>query len=198
MTIQKKVLSQFLGDKPYCPLLAQRLAHQLSIVADGASPLSKFHDDDDKPSTPCARTRLLSSRQRLEGPRSASSGRRYSSSLVDYRTIRPLREDIRQLHSAASSPTGTCRCCCPAPRPPGCLTAPAGEPNRNAARRHRPVQRIARGDIGWALISVLTQNYLSIAGAPNTTFDPSFSAVGRVDPPNPNVTSTVDLSSTPG
>ena len=28
----------------------------------------------------------------------------------------------------------------------------------------RPVQRLARGDVGWAMVSLLTLNYLSIAG----------------------------------
>jgi type VI secretion system protein ImpG len=108
--------------------------------------------------------RLLSSRQRLEGPRSAYIGQEMFVSLVDPNNA-PYREDIRQLSLSALVTNRDLPVLLPGASTTWVLDG-AGPVNRIETLRgpSRPVQRIARGDVGWALISVLTQNYLSIAG----------------------------------
>ena len=108
--------------------------------------------------------RLLSSRQRLEGPRSAYIGQEMFVSLVDPNNA-PYREDIRQLSLSALVTNRDLPVLLPGASTTWALDG-AGPVNRIETLRgpSRPVQRIARGDVGWALISVLTQNYLSIAG----------------------------------
>jgi type VI secretion system protein ImpG len=108
--------------------------------------------------------RLLSARQRLEGPRSSYIGQEVFLSLVDP-SHAPYREEIRQLSLTALVTNRDL----PTMLPGGASTwtldngGPAGriETLRGPTR---PVQRLARGDVGWSLVSLLTLNYLSIAG----------------------------------
>ena len=108
--------------------------------------------------------RLLSSRQRLEGPRSAYIGQEVFLSLVDPRNA-PYREDIRQVSLTALVTNRDLPTLLPGSASTWTLDV-AGPAGRIETLRgpSRPVQRIARGDIGWSLVSLLTLNYLSIAG----------------------------------
>ncbi|HET7868474.1 MAG TPA: type VI secretion system baseplate subunit TssF [Burkholderiaceae bacterium] len=108
--------------------------------------------------------RLLSPRQKEQGPRSSYIGTEVFLSLVDPRHA-PYREDVQQLAVAAlvsnrdlptllPTESGAWRLDGPGPvRGVECLRGPT-----------RPVQRLPQGEAGWALISQLTLNYLSIAG----------------------------------
>jgi type VI secretion system protein ImpG len=117
--------------------------------------------------------RLLSQRQKEQGPRSSYVGTEMFLSMVDPRNA-PYREDVRQLSlsalvtnrdlptllPSASSLQGTATngglWSIDAPGPVQsveCLRGPT-----------RPILRLPQGDLGWALISQLTLNYLSIAG----------------------------------
>ena len=108
--------------------------------------------------------RLLSPRQKEQGPRSSYVGTEVFLSLVDPQHA-PYREDMRQLSLSAlvsnrdlptllPTDSGAWRLDAPGPvRGVECLRGPT-----------RPVQRLPQGDVGWALISQLTLNYLSIAG----------------------------------
>lgn len=108
--------------------------------------------------------RLLSSRQRQEGPRSAYVGQEAFISLVDPRNA-PYREDIRQLSLTALVTNRDLPTLLPGNATTWTLDA-AGPAGRIETLRGptRPVQRLARGDVGWSLVSLLTLNYLSIAG----------------------------------
>jgi len=108
--------------------------------------------------------RLLSSRQRLEGPRSAYIGQEVFLSLVDPRNA-PYREDIRQVSLSALVTNRDLPTLLPGSASTWALDV-AGPAGRIETLRgpSRPVQRIARGDVGWSLVSLLTLNYLSIAG----------------------------------
>ena len=108
--------------------------------------------------------RLLSSRQRLEGPRSAYIGQEVFLSLVDPRNA-PYREDIRQVSLSALVTNRDLPTLLPGSASTWTLDV-AGPAGRIETLRgpSRPVQRIARGDVGWSLVSLLTLNYLSIAG----------------------------------
>ncbi|NKI95301.1 type VI secretion system baseplate subunit TssF [Rhizobacter sp. SG703] len=108
--------------------------------------------------------RLLSSRQRLEGPRSAYVGQEVFLSLVDPRNA-PYREDIRQVSLTALVTNRDLPTLLPGSASTWALDV-AGPAGRIETMRgpSRPVQRIARGDVGWSLVSLLTLNYLSIAG----------------------------------
>ena len=108
--------------------------------------------------------RLLSSRQRLEGPRSAYVGQEVFLSLVDPRNA-PYAEDIRQLSLSALVTNRDLPTLLPGSSTRWTLEA-AGPVARIETLRGptRPVQRIARGDVGWAMVSLLTLNYLTIAG----------------------------------
>lgn len=108
--------------------------------------------------------RLLSSRQRLEGPRSAYVGQELFLSLVDPQNA-PYAEDIRQLSLTALVTNRDLPTLLPGAATTWTLEA-AGPVARIDTLRGptRPVQRIARGDVGWSMISLLTLNYLSIAG----------------------------------
>ncbi|WP_457331290.1 type VI secretion system baseplate subunit TssF [Rhizobacter sp. P5_C2] len=108
--------------------------------------------------------RLLSSRQRLEGPRSAYIGQEVFLSLVDPRNA-PYREDIRQVSLTALVTNRDLPTLLPGSASTWALDV-AGPAGRIETMRgpSRPVQRIARGDVGWSLVSLLTLNYLSIAG----------------------------------
>jgi type VI secretion system protein ImpG len=108
--------------------------------------------------------RLLSSRQRQDGPRSAYVGQEVFLSLVDPQAS-PYREDIRQLSLTALVTNRDLPTLLPGNATTWTLDA-AGPAGRIETLRGptRPVQRLARGDVGWSLVSLLTLNYLSIAG----------------------------------
>jgi len=108
--------------------------------------------------------RLLSNRQRLDGPRSAYVGQEIFLSLVDPDNA-PYRDDIRQLSLTALVTNRDLPVLLPGSATTWTLDA-AGPTTRIDTLRGptRPVQRIARGDVGWAMVSLLTLNYLSIAG----------------------------------
>jgi type VI secretion system protein ImpG len=108
--------------------------------------------------------RLLSARQRLEGPRSAYIGQEVFLSLVDPQNA-PYREDIRQLSVTALVTNRDLPTLLPGSASTWLLDG-AGPAGRIETLRGptRPVQRLARGDVGWAMVSMLTLNYLSIAG----------------------------------
>jgi type VI secretion system protein ImpG len=108
--------------------------------------------------------RLLSSRQRQDGPRSAYIGQEAFVSLVDPQSA-PYREDIRQLSVSALVTNRDLPTLLPGNASTWVLDA-AGPAGRIDTLRGptRPVQRLARGDVGWSLVSLLTLNYLSIAG----------------------------------
>ena len=108
--------------------------------------------------------RLLSARQRLEGPRSAYIGQEAFLSLVDPNNA-PYREEIRQLSLTALVTNRDLPTLLPGSSTTWVLDG-AGPAGRIETLRGptRPVQRLARGDVGWAMVSALTLNYLSIAG----------------------------------
>ena len=108
--------------------------------------------------------RLLSARQRLEGPRSAYVGQEAFLSLVDPNNA-PYREDMRQLSLTALVTNRDLPTLLPGSSSTWVLDG-AGPAGRIETLRGptRPVQRLARGDVGWAMVSLLTLNYLSIAG----------------------------------
>ena len=108
--------------------------------------------------------RLLSARQRLDGPRSAYIGQEVFLSLVDPQNA-PYREDIRQLSVTALVTNRDLPTLLPGSSSTWVLDA-AGPAGRIETLRGptRPVQRLARGDVGWSMVSLLTLNYLSIAG----------------------------------
>jgi len=108
--------------------------------------------------------RLLSSRQRQDGPRSAYVGQEVFLSLVDPNNA-PYREEIRQLSLSALVTNRDLPTLLPATASTWTLDV-AGPAGRIETLRGptRPVQRLARGDVGWSLVSLLTLNYLSIAG----------------------------------
>jgi type VI secretion system protein ImpG len=108
--------------------------------------------------------RLLSARQRKEGPRSAYLGQEAFVSLVDAHNA-PYRDDIRQLALSALVTNRDLPTLLPGASTTWVLDG-AGPAGRIESLRGptRPVQRLARGDVGWAMVSLLTLNYLSIAG----------------------------------
>jgi type VI secretion system protein ImpG len=108
--------------------------------------------------------RLLSARQRLEGPRSAYIGQEMFVSLVDPNNA-PYRDEVRQLSLNALVTNRDLPTLLPGSSTTWVLDG-AGPAGRIETLRGptRPVQRLARGDVGWAMVSALTLNYLSIAG----------------------------------
>jgi type VI secretion system protein ImpG len=107
--------------------------------------------------------RMLSARQRQDGPRSAYVGQEMFIALVDPNHA-PYREDVRQLSLTALVTNRDLPTLLPASAT-WSLDA-AGPAGRIETLRGptRPVQRLARGDVGWAMVSLLTLNHLSIAG----------------------------------
>ncbi|WP_395700755.1 type VI secretion system baseplate subunit TssF [Aquabacterium sp.] len=114
--------------------------------------------------------RLMSDRQRQQGPRSAYIGEEVFMSLVDahhgaYRdTLRQLsvnalvtNRDLPALLPQAGSAGATAwRLDTPGPvQTVECMRGPT-----------RPISRRATGDIGWQLVSQLTQNHLAFEGTP--------------------------------
>jgi type VI secretion system protein ImpG len=77
----------------------------------------------------------------------------------------PFRDDIRQLSLTALATNRDLPTLLPGSATTWTLDA-AGPTIRIDTLRGptRPVQRIARGDVGWAMVSLLSLNYLSIAG----------------------------------
>lgn len=108
--------------------------------------------------------RMLSSRQRLDGPRSAYVGQEVFISLVDPENA-PYRDDIRQLSVTALVTNRDLPTLLPGSASTWTLDA-AGPAGRIDTLRGptRPAQRLARGDLGWSLVSLLTLNHLSLAG----------------------------------
>ncbi|MDH5540324.1 MAG: type VI secretion system baseplate subunit TssF, partial [Rhizobacter sp.] len=100
--------------------------------------------------------RLLSARQRLEGPRSAYLGQEAFLSLVDPNNA-PYRDDIRQLSLSALVTNRDLPTLLPGSSTTWALDG-AGPAGRIETLRGptRPVQRLARGDVGWAMVSLLT------------------------------------------
>lgn len=131
--------------------------------------------------------RLMSERQRRQGPRTSYIGSEVFISLVDPRNA-PYREDVRQLSIAAWVTNRDLPVLLPGAGAAGgagaglggvTLAGPAaasgtplwtldtpGPVQRVDCLRGptRPVQRLPQGEIGWSLVSLLTLNYLSIAG----------------------------------
>ena len=108
--------------------------------------------------------RLLSAKQRTDGPRSAYVGQEVFLSLVDP-THAPYREEVRQLSLTALVTNRDLPTMLPGAATTWTLDT-AGPAGRIETLRGptRPVQRLARGDVGWSLVSLLTLNHLSIAG----------------------------------
>ena len=108
--------------------------------------------------------RLLSARQRQEGPRSAYIGQETFLSLVDPNNA-PYREEIRQLSLSGQVTNRDLPTLLPGSSTTWTMDG-AGPAGRVETLRGptRPMQRLARGDVGWAMVSALTLNYLSIAG----------------------------------
>jgi type VI secretion system protein ImpG len=108
--------------------------------------------------------RLLSSRQRLDGTRSAYVGQELFISLVDALNA-PYRQDIRQLSLSALVTNRDLPTLLPGASSGWSLDAAGPVKHIDTLRGpSRPLQRLARGDVGWSLVSLLTLNYLSIAG----------------------------------
>ncbi len=109
--------------------------------------------------------RLLSDRQRLQGPRSAYIGEEVFISLVDA-NHGPFRDDLRQLAVSAwvtnrdlpmlLPQSGAAQWRMESPGPVASVHVMRGPT--------RPVSRRPIGDLGWQLVSLLTQNHLSLSG----------------------------------
>ncbi len=85
-------------------------------------------------------------------------------SLVDPANA-PYRDDVRQLSVSALVTNRDLPTCCPGISTTWTLDA-AGPAGRVETLRGptRPHQRVAEGDVGWSMVSLLTLNYLSLAG----------------------------------
>lgn len=114
--------------------------------------------------------RLLSDRQRANGPRSAYIGEEVFMSLVDAHHG-PYRENLRQLSVTAWVTNRDLPALLPQAGAAGAdawkLDTPGPVSTVECMRGPtRPVSRRAAGDIGWKLVSQLTQNHLSLEGSP--------------------------------
>jgi type VI secretion system protein ImpG len=115
--------------------------------------------------------RLLSSKQKQQGPRSAYVGEEVYLALVDPAHA-PYREDVRQLSVSAwvtnrDLPTLLPRAgAAPGAASPWRLESPGPVARVDVLRGPtRPVSRRPVGEPGWRLVSHLTLNHLSLAGA---------------------------------
>jgi type VI secretion system protein ImpG len=108
--------------------------------------------------------RVLSSRQRRDGARSSYVGQEVYLSIVDAAHA-PYRDDLRQLSINARVTNRDLPTLLPGTATAWTLDA-AGPAGRVETLRGptRPHQRIAVGDVGWSMVSLLTLNYLSLAG----------------------------------
>ncbi|CAG1017808.1 hypothetical protein BURC_02503 [Burkholderiaceae bacterium] len=112
--------------------------------------------------------RLLSAKQKTQGPRSAYVGEEVFISLVDARQA-PYREDLRQLSITALVTNRDLPTFLPEGGSAGAgswqLDAPGVVAKVRCLRGPtRPMNRRPEGDFGWSLVSHLSLNYLSFAG----------------------------------
>ncbi|HSW08717.1 type VI secretion system baseplate subunit TssF [Aquabacterium sp.] len=117
--------------------------------------------------------RLLSDRQRAQGPRSSYIGEEVFMSLVDAHHG-AYRDTLRQLSVTAWVTNRDLPALLPQAGAAGAsswkLDTPGPVSSVECVRGPtRPVSRRASGDIGWQLVSQLTQNHLSLAGTPAQT-----------------------------
>lgn len=113
-------------------------------------------------------SRILSAKQKQQGPRSSYIGQEVFLSLVDARQA-PYREDLRQLAVTALVSNRDLPTFLPAGGSAGAeswlLDAPGATAKVRCLRGPtRPQFRQPQGDVGWALVSHLSLNYLSFAG----------------------------------
>lgn len=108
--------------------------------------------------------RRLSVKQQQHGPRSSYIGQELFLSLVDPASA-PYREELRQLSVTALVTNRDLPTLLPGTSTTWSLDA-AGPAVKveTVAGPTRPAQRYARGDVGWAMVSLLTLNHLSVAG----------------------------------
>jgi type VI secretion system protein ImpG len=114
--------------------------------------------------------RLMSDRQRLQGPRSSYIGEEVFLSLTDP-GHGAYRESLRQLSVTAWVTNRDLPTLLPQAGTAGAsawrLDAPGPVTQVECLRGPtRPVSRRPLGDIGWQLVSQLTQNHLSLEGSP--------------------------------
>lgn len=114
--------------------------------------------------------RLMSQRQRQQGPRSSYIGEEVFLSLVDA-GHGPYREHLRQLSVTAWVSNRDLPALLPQAGAAGAdgwkLDSPGPVSTVECLRGPtRPVSRRPTGDVGWSLVSQLTQNQLSLSGTP--------------------------------
>ncbi len=108
--------------------------------------------------------RLLSSRQRISGPRSSYVGSEAYVSLVDSSQA-PYRSDLRQLALTTRCTNRDLPVMMPVGKGDTDFTLPSGGPVQSVrclAGPTRPRPSYAEGDTAWRLISHLSLNYLSL------------------------------------
>jgi type VI secretion system protein ImpG len=142
------------------------------VAEQGFHPLysSRHHSvrDDGAYFTLRREARVMSARQKTEGPRSSYIGTECFLSLVDGRQA-PYRQDLRQLALGARVSNRDLPLLLPNGAAAGAGSWQLDAPGSVAAVRclrgpTRPQHRQPRGDVGWQLVSHLSLNYLSIAG----------------------------------
>ena len=112
--------------------------------------------------------RILSAKQKLQGPRSSYIGQEVFLSLVDAQQA-PYRQDLRQLALTALVSNRDLPTFLPAGGSAGAerwlLDAPGAQARVRCLRGPtRPQFRQPQGDVGWSLVNHLSLNYLSFAG----------------------------------
>ena len=112
--------------------------------------------------------RILSAKQKLQGPRSSYIGQEVFLSLVDAQQA-PYRQDLRQLALTALVSNRDLPTFLPTGGSAGAdrwlLDAPGVLARVRCLRGPtRPQFRQPQGDVGWSLVSHLSLNYLSLAG----------------------------------